>query len=423
MAIVLCLGLCFAQNAIAKRSVDEAINWAEEQIGSNWDSECEDYWAYNCWHFCAHTYDMIGTNPVILGSAIEVWNYNGNNYGDRHTDQNIPRGALVFFATTPNNIHGHVGLYVGNGEMIDAWVNGVRRASLSSGGNYLGWRWPIVWTDDSPTNNQVIKFSDSPTCYLVSNNQLWPISNEISYILLGYRLNCVSYTSDWSYVVNLDSSQRGNYDIRDELLPSQNNSSIGKMIAYKVVEKVGPTTCVSMDVDSTRIYLFGADGKFHHIKNEQIYFDLGYRSWDDVVEISPDLFMYYGEGDEINGSYGGGLYEPVNLTAQTASTSQINLFWNRGLNPPEYESLRYRIYRSVNDGEYHAIATTANQYYSDTGLNSSTQYCYKITAYIDSNDESCFSNRSCSRTFAPSPAPSPAPSLPVPTIMSIEEFD
>lgn len=300
LAIVLCFGLCFIQNVTAKCSVNEAISWAEDQIGSNYDSQCDQVWAYNCWHFCVHTYDMLGTNPAPLGSAIEAWNYNGDYYGDRHTDQNIPRGALVFFATTTNNVHGHVGLYIGDGKIIDAWVAGVRNANLSDGGDYLGWRWPIAWTDDSPANNQVIKFSDSSDCFLQSNSSLWKIGSEQIYAYLGFAYDC-NFAANWDYLTELDALQRSNYAIRQESLVSISNPSIGKNIAYKVVEKVGPIVCLSMYVDPTKIYLFGDDNKFHHVSNEQVYYDLGYADdWSDVVEISPDLFMLYGENYEIN---------------------------------------------------------------------------------------------------------------------------
>ncbi|MCK5062012.1 CHAP domain-containing protein [Candidatus Parcubacteria bacterium] len=95
----------------------------------------------------------------------------------------------------------------------------------------------------------------------------------------------------------------------------------------------------------------------------------------------------------ISGS-GGGLYEPENLTATASSTSQINLSWNRGLNPSEYANLRYRIYRNGA-----SIATTANTSYSNMSLSAGTQYCYKITAYIDDN-ESDYSDQVCATTLS-----------------------
>ncbi len=87
-------------------------------------------------------------------------------------------------------------------------------------------------------------------------------------------------------------------------------------------------------------------------------------------------------------------YKPENLVATGVSTSQINLSWDRGLNPPpEYQSLQYRIYRDNT-----AITTTSNTSFSDTSLNSSTQYCYQIAAIVGSK-ESEKSDIDCSTTF------------------------
>ena len=166
--------------------------------------------------------------------------------------------------------------------------------------------------NEAPTNNELpgffvfsdhkpVKFTGSSTVYLVSNNSLWPILNEQTYSLLGFRDDC-SLTPDWSEVIEFSSFMKVFYEdrIKKTVLPSQNNPSINRYIAYRVVEKVGPVSCVSMDIDPAKIYLFGDDEKFHHIQNEQVYYGLGYNpDWSDVVKISPDLFMYYGEGDEI----------------------------------------------------------------------------------------------------------------------------
>ncbi|MCI5192798.1 MAG: hypothetical protein D3915_06675 [Candidatus Electrothrix sp. AU1_5] len=142
----LLLMMAMPVQSYAYRSVDDAISWAEDQKGSG---------AYNdgvynyCWTFARDTY----AGPAIsgVGSAIAAWNYNGSILGSRHSDSDIPRGAFVFFAATSSNGgYGHVGLYVGNGKMIHAWPKTVGQSSVNSGGKYLGWRWPVAWTPDSP---------------------------------------------------------------------------------------------------------------------------------------------------------------------------------------------------------------------------------------------------------------------------------
>ena len=70
---------------------------------------------------------------------------------------------------------------------------------------------------------------------------------------------------------------------------------------------------------------------------------------------------------------------------------RLKILGRQGLNPPEYSNLCYRVYRNNI-----AIATTTNTNYSNSGLNPGTQYCYKITAYIDEN-QSGYSNISCAQ--------------------------
>ena len=172
----------------------------------------------------------------------------------------------------------------------------LEKVSINRYGLYLKYL-----TIRGPIHHQAIKFSDSSDCYLQSNNQLWPIASEQVYAYLGFGYDDCSFIANWDYLTELDSSQKGNYTIRQEAIPSISNPSVGRNIAYKVVEKVGPIVCSTMFVDPTKIYLFGDDNEFHHVANEQVYYDLGYADdWSDVVEISPDLFMYYGESYEIN---------------------------------------------------------------------------------------------------------------------------
>ncbi|MGE0085905.1 MAG: PKD domain-containing protein [Desulfococcaceae bacterium] len=138
--------ILFTSNLYAK-SVEDAINWAENEIGSNWDSQCRHAWGWWCMHFCGHAYGRV---PAGM-DAIDGWKYSDSVFGERHTDWNAPKGALVFFqATSGNGWYGHVGISDGNGKMYHAWTTGVRKDSISFGGQYLGWRWPDAWTSDEP---------------------------------------------------------------------------------------------------------------------------------------------------------------------------------------------------------------------------------------------------------------------------------
>ncbi|MDD4333480.1 MAG: peptidoglycan DD-metalloendopeptidase family protein [Patescibacteria group bacterium] len=149
----------------------------------------------------------------------------------------------------------------------------------------------IVFSDNYFTFS-VLKFPNSSKCYLVCRGQLWPIADEETYRLLGYTTSRCGITADWSQVQTVNSTTLA---IRSESIIS----SDGK-VAYRVVDRVGPNTCSarSADIPANAVFLYGADGKFHHIQDESTYYALGYnRDWRDVVDITQDLFDKFGEGD------------------------------------------------------------------------------------------------------------------------------
>ena len=148
-AVIILMNLIFLVfNALAQRSVEDAVEWAEEQIGSM-------QWHEPPYNFCLKfTSNFYGEGSAGYYDAITAWNSGTETFGSRRTSDNyniIPKGALVFFeATSANGYSGHVGLYVGGGKMIDAWhVGGVRKINIDNGGNYIGWRWPTAWTNDT----------------------------------------------------------------------------------------------------------------------------------------------------------------------------------------------------------------------------------------------------------------------------------
>ena len=83
---------------------------------------------------------------------------------------------------------------------------------------------------------------------------------------------------------------------------------------------------------------------------------------------------------------------PTNLNATAISSSQINLSWNAS---PESDVAGYKIYRN---GSSTPVKTVSGTSTSDTGLSPSTQYCYRVTAYDTSNNESGLSNEACATT-------------------------
>ncbi|MFH1565178.1 MAG: M23 family metallopeptidase, partial [bacterium] len=220
------------------------------------------------------------TGIVAGAEAVQVYRgqiigYSGNTGGPWLQDDNSYRSAY--------HLHFEVRH---NGVPVDPY----------SSNDYL-------WLTNPPSHSAVVQFSCFSTVYVFSgdsNGQFFPILNDKAYPLLGYRFGC-TMTPDWSHVIELPPEEKSSYTIRDEVIPSENNVATGKMIAYRVVPKVGPTSCMSADIDSTRIYLFEG-GKFCHIANGDVYKALGYKmDFSDVVNITPELFVYYGAGQEVSG--------------------------------------------------------------------------------------------------------------------------
>ena len=95
---------------------------------------------------------------------------------------------------------------------------------------------------------------------------------------------------------------------------------------------------------------------------------------------------------------------PSGLSASAVSSSQINLSWNAATDNVGVTG--YRVYRGGSQ-----IATTAAASFSNTGLNASTAYSYKVAA-IDAAGNVSGQSASASATTsaaAPPPPPSTAP--------------
>src|SRR2546427_4700218 len=102
---------------------------------------------------------------------------------------------------------------------------------------------------------------------------------------------------------------------------------------------------------------------------------------------------------------------PSNTNAVAMSDSQVNVSWQD--NSPNETG--FEIHRSTNgpSGAFTLIATTTASAISraDTGLNPSTQYCYKVRAFKKADGHTTYSNFSNAACATTSPPPAPnAPS-------------
>ena len=91
------------------------------------------------------------------------------------------------------------------------------------------------------------------------------------------------------------------------------------------------------------------------------------------------------------------LRKPSNLTATAASSSQIDLAWNDN----ESSETNYEVSRSIDNSTWTTVATIAadSTTYSDTALDPSTLYYYRVRATTSTN-RSAFSNIDSATTTA-----------------------
>lgn len=86
---------------------------------------------------------------------------------------------------------------------------------------------------------------------------------------------------------------------------------------------------------------------------------------------------------------------PSGLTAVTVSPSQINLNWAASTDAGGSGLAGYKVYRAGVQ-----IATTTATSYTNTGLLSSTSYCYTVAAYDNAGNTSAPSGSQCATTTA-----------------------
>jgi len=104
------------------RTRDQAIQWAMNLVGrgSVYSGYCE--------RFCENAYGKQSLYPSAWANAITDKNTNNSNVNS------INIGDLVFFRpSTDNGNYGHIGIYVGGGNMVSAETGDVKVSSLLTG--------------------------------------------------------------------------------------------------------------------------------------------------------------------------------------------------------------------------------------------------------------------------------------------------
>lgn len=120
---------------------EAAISWAMDKIDSR-------EWSNYCLRFVSNAFRQQGPEPE--GEWDSAWEASQNLTLCKEEPQFAPRGALIFFGKTADNQYGHVGICLGNRNLIHAYgevriddillVDTLDKGRLI--GQYIGWAYP-----------------------------------------------------------------------------------------------------------------------------------------------------------------------------------------------------------------------------------------------------------------------------------------
>ena len=123
-------------------NAQKLLDYLSDKVGTDYTSNaCQGF----VWYCINYLFDR--SNTKLSCCATRAW----QNYGVSSSRDNIPLGATVYFDGSSiidsycGQRAGHVGFYVGNGEIIHAWSSKIRKTSIqyviNCGYTYRGWGW------------------------------------------------------------------------------------------------------------------------------------------------------------------------------------------------------------------------------------------------------------------------------------------
>ena len=147
-----------------------AADWALGQLGVAYvpGGTPSNYWSGYCALFVYDSWLSYGNSPFMAPTAYQWYTkyatvpaLPGSTGVNGRTRP--PRGAYVWFGQTAGNAAAHVGLSLGNWQMVTTQgfdgdtkpvtVRGILDFEKVTGARYLGWSWPNAQAASAPFNN------------------------------------------------------------------------------------------------------------------------------------------------------------------------------------------------------------------------------------------------------------------------------
>ena len=186
-------------------NANKLVEYLLDKVGESFTSNACQAFVYQSLYNCFGV-----SNTKVSCCATKAW----QNYGISSSRDNIPLGAAVYFGgsnvtdSTCGQQAGHVGLYVGNGDIVHAWSSQIKKTTIdyviSCGYPYRGWGWQgdyaLSEMPSAPTNvttkvwgsNVTVSWDASENAtyydvYLVQEPWGW---EDIKYSKVSYSTSC-----------------------------------------------------------------------------------------------------------------------------------------------------------------------------------------------------------------------------------------
>ncbi|WP_056966555.1 NlpC/P60 family protein [Apilactobacillus ozensis] len=153
----------FFSNKVSANSVQNKIlQIAKSKIGTPYNYGGNGLDGYDCSGFVKYVYKIAANKDLPRTTEMQ---YQATN---KINDSQLKLGDLIFFGKNGNE-HSHIGIYIGNREMIDAQLNGVKQESIDEPWWHIsGYSRPLGFQDKHIQFNK----NSNKHVFLVKSNRL-----------------------------------------------------------------------------------------------------------------------------------------------------------------------------------------------------------------------------------------------------------